>query len=273
MNQNFRSFLLIVCFGFLVAPLALSQGLTDGFFNGKKNYTLVLGAGYENNPTYLAGKRELDLDKPFQNINVFAAYGLTNQLDIYVAAAYVKSDNEEAFQDARIVLKYKLFEARTDNFKFSAQFASGISFPLSDYQTEGINAIGQRATGIPSRLLLHIQKNDGCFLTVQSGYDYKFDPVPDAYASSLKIGLALSTFYLDAFLDFQNSVNGKDYRGRPAPNNFRELEVDFLRTGVTFFKPFNEQIGAFVNGSYTLDGRNVGLGPAVNLGITFKSSL
>jgi hypothetical protein len=68
-------------------------------------------------------------------------------------------------------------------------------------------------------------------------------------------------------------VNGKDYRGRPAPNNFRELEVDFLRTGVTFFKPFNEQIGAFVNGSYTLDGRNVGLGPAVNLGITFTSSL
>jgi hypothetical protein len=120
---------------------------------------------------------------------------------------------------------------------------------------------------------LHAQNKDGYFLTAQSGYDYRFDPVPDAYASSLKIGLARSTFYLDAFLDFQNSVNGKDYRGRPAPNNFRELEVDFLRTGVTFFKPINKQLGAFINGSYTVDGRNVGLGPAVNLGITFKSSL
>lgn len=273
MNPDFRSFLLIACLTILVVPSAQSQGLTDGFFNGNKNYTLVLGAGYEDNPSYLAGKRELDLNKSFQNINLFAAYGITDRLDLNLAAAYVKSDNEEAFQDARLVFKYEIYQENQENFKFSIQIASGISFPLSDYQTEGLNAIGQRATSIPSRLLIHAQHTDGYFLTAQTGYDYKFDPVPNAYASSLKIGLARSRFYIDAFLDFQNSINGKDYRGSPAPNNFRELEVDFLRTGVTFFKPFNKQLGAFVNGSYTIDGRNVGLGPAINLGITYKSSL
>ncbi|WP_194851310.1 transporter [Nonlabens antarcticus] len=270
-NFPTRSYLIFISLGLLAISRSTSQGLADGFYNGSKNFTIVLGAGSESNPTYLAGERKLELDKSFQNINVFVAYGITDKIDLNLAAAYVKSGDEKGFQDARILFKYKLYELELEKLQLSAQLASGFSFPLSDYQTEGRNAIGQRASSIPARILIHAKHSSGFFATAQTGYDYKFDPVSNAYASSLKLGFARSSYYVDVFLDYQNSIEGKDYRGNPAPNNFRELEVDFLRTGVTFFKPLSEKIGAFINGVYTIDGRNVGIGPAINLGIVYKS--
>ncbi len=265
-----------VIFTFLLILLGfqgISQGLVDGFFTGSQRYSVVIGGGYENNPTYLAGKNKLDLRKSFENLNAFVAYGISDRLDVNLAAAYVKSENEQGFQDARILLKYGLKEFEMRNMNVSLQIASGLSFPLSQYQTEGLNAIGQRATTIPTRLLLHLKRDSGFFATALAGYDYKFDPVPDAITGTLKIGIARRSYYLDAFIDIQNSIDGRDYRGFPAPDNFRELEVDFLRGGVTVFRPITQQLGIFVNGAYTFDGRNVGIGPAINAGIVFKPSL
>ena len=250
-----------------------AQGLVDGFYNDAKNFTAVIGAGYEDNPTYLAGDNELGLEKSFFNVNAFLGYGIATNLDINLAVAYVKSDQEQDLQDARIAIKYKFYQTNFGEFNVSTQLAGGISFPLTNYETEDLNAIGQRATSIPSRLLVHAQHNNGFFVTAQSGYDYKFDSVPNAVGATLKLGLAKKQYYLDTFLDVQNSVNGRDYRGFPAPDNFRELEVDFVRLGATFFKSISENFGVFVNGAYTVNGRNVGLGPAINLGLTFKSRL
>ncbi|BAO54025.1 hypothetical protein [Nonlabens marinus] len=253
-----------------ISSSSFGQGVIDGFYNGSGNLTAVLGSGYENNPTYLTGKNEIELDKSFFNINMFVGFGLAKNLDLNVAAAYVESDAEKNLQDARFILKYKLHELELDRHIISIQIASGVSFPLTNYETEGLNAIGQRATSIPARLLIHAQQTNGLFFTLQGGYDYKFDPVPNATAATLKLGMARRTYYVDAFLDFQNAINGKDYRGSPAPNNFRELEVDFIRTGVTFFKPFSSTLGAYLNGTYTVDGRNVGLGPAINAGVVYR---
>jgi len=257
----------------LFAFIAGAQGLVDGFFNGKNSYTAVLGGGYEYNERYLAGDRGLDLEKSFSNINAFVAYGLNPTWDLNIAAAYVKSGDEKGFQDARIATKFKVYETQLGAYQLSAQLAAGGSFPLSAYQTEGLNAIGQRAFSLQSRFLIHAQNKTGFFLTTQTGYDYKFEPVPNAVVGSLKVGLARSNYYLDAFIDVQNSVDGADYRGSPAPNNFRELEVDFMRVGLTFYKPLFSFMGVYLNTAYTLDGRNVGLGPAVNMGIVYKSKL
>lgn len=253
--------------------MTTAQGLVDGFYTGHRNLTAVLGAGYENNPTYLAGKRELELEKSFDNANLFIAYGIARRWDLNASAAYVRSDNVSNFQDAAITLKHKFAQLQKGNFEFSAQIAIGIAFPLSNYETEGLNAIGQRATSLNSRFVLHAKHDKGIFTTVQSGIDYKFNPVPDAIASTIKLGLSKSNYYLEAFFDIQNSFNGRDYRGFPAPDNFRELEVDFLRLGTTFFKPLSARFGVFINGTYTMDGRNVGLGPAVNIGLVYNTRL
>ncbi|AZQ44753.1 transporter [Nonlabens ponticola] len=252
---------------------ASAQGLVDGFYQGKGNFTAILGSGYEDNPTYLAGKTELDLEKSFFNINTFIALGVLNNLDLNIAAAYVQSDEEKALQDAAIALKYKFYTIKGEKTNISFQLASGFRFPLSDYETEGLNAQGQQATNFSNRLIIHAQRDDGLFVTAQAGYDYRFDPVPSSVNTAIKIGFAKSTYYLDAFIDIQNSQDGKDYRGFPAPNNFRELEVDFVRIGTTFYKPIYEDLGGFINLAYTVDGRNVGLGPAINIGLVLRSRL
>jgi hypothetical protein len=266
----FKVFSSICLFGILANLDA--QGLVDGFYTGAGQSTIVIGTGYENNPTYLAGKNELDLEKSFFNVNTFIAHGITANLDVNLTAAYVQSDEEQDLQDARVIFKYRFYTTQLSNFNLSLQLASGLSFPLSNYETEGLNAIGQRATSVPTRLLVHAQSGRGWFATLQAGYDARFNPVPSSNNTSLRLGLAASYIYVDAFIDYQNSLNGRDYRGAPAPNNFRELEVDFLRTGITIYRSFLTNYGIFINGSYTIDGRNVGLGPAINAGLVFKTN-
>ncbi|PRP65978.1 hypothetical protein [Nonlabens agnitus] len=273
MKTTSITILFIAFLGLSIFSKASAQGLVDGFYNGAGKLTAVLGAGYEDNPTYLAGKNELDLEKSFLNVNTFLAYGLTDRWELNLAAAYVKSDQEAGLQDARFITKFKAVEHKTNQYELSTTIAGGIAFPLTDYETEGLNAIGQRATRFPLRALLHVQKANGWFATAQAGYTPTLNPTPDSNTASLKLGVAKSSYYIDAFIDYQNSLNGRDYRGFPAPNNFRELEVDFLRAGITFYKPFGLRAGAFVNTAYTFNGRNVGLGPAVNIGLVYKTFL
>ena len=164
--------------GFSIHLTVQSQGLIDGFYNGAGNITAVIGAGYEDNPTYLAGKNELELEKSFYNINTFIAYGITNRIDVNLASAYVESDAERALQDARLIAKFKAFETIKDQYELSTTLAGGIAFPLTNYQTEGLNAIGQRATRFPLRALLHYKRTAGWFATAQVGYTPTLDPTP-----------------------------------------------------------------------------------------------
>ena len=263
-----KNYFLIV---FLITSSSImAQGRVDGFYKGKGNLDLVLGGGMEINDQFYAGERLVKLARTISNVNVFAAYGIGEKLDINLSAPFVSINGNGDLQDGAIYLKYKLLEQELGNGKLSFSMAVGYAAPLSDYQTEGINAIGQQNSQIDARPIIHYFKNNGWFGTLQFGLQSKSKPTPNSIASTLKIGKASAKDYFDVWYDFQQSDGGLDYLGNPRPSTFKELGSDFHKVGATYYRPIKEKLGFVVGASSTLAGRNTGKGYGFNLGIVLK---
>ena len=247
----------------------IAQGRVDGFFKGKGNLDLVLGGGYESNPNYFAGTNKVALQRTVTIYNTFLAYGITDKLDVNVSLPYVDVNGVESdFQDYSIFLKHKVYDKK----RWTISLAGGFSSNVGDYQTEGGNAIGQKAKTVDGRLVVHHFAKNGIFFTGQTGYSYKGDPVPNSIPLTIKTGLAKSKYYFDVWYDFQHGIGGLDYRGTPTPATFRQLGVSYHKIGGTFYKPIFKHLGAYVGASYVLVGRNVSQGFGVNGGLVLKYS-
>jgi hypothetical protein len=270
MNIKLKVLLLLVAS--VTGVKCISQGKVDGFFKGKGNTEIVLGGGAEFAQKFYAGREKIALGRTIYNANLFIAAGLFDRLDLYLAAPYVKINTVNSIQDGSVYLKYKVFNKDLENGNLSASLAAGFSGNLANYQTEGLNAIGQQAKVLDIRPVVHYFSKSGWFGTVQVGYNHKQNPVPSALNSSLKVGKAASKYYFDVWYDYLTSFGGLDYRGTPAPSTFRELGVDYHKIGGTFYTSIFQRLGGFVGASYVITGRNLGKGTGINLGLVLKSN-
>ncbi|MFT6137950.1 transporter [Patiriisocius sp. Uisw_017] len=249
---------------------ASSQISIDGFFKAKGDGALVLGAGFEDTKNYFSGSTRTDISRSLYYGNLFGSYGITDALDVNISIPFLSSNENSNFQDIALLLKYRIFKRALSEGELSFGGVLGFSTPLTDYDIGGLNDIGQQATTIGAKLLAHYQNNYGWFSTLQVGYYYKLEEVPNAIPVGLKMGKATSNLYFDVFYEYQNSEMGIDYLGTPSPQNFRELEVDFHKLGGTFYKPFSSKWGAYLAVSYVVVGRNVFQGPGYGLGLVYN---
>jgi len=260
----------LLLFTILCSPvLSFSQGPIDGFYRGKGNLTSVLGFGYEDNQNYLIGKEESDLSRTLVYANLYSAYGLNKDLDVQVSIPYMASDDNQNFQDISLFIKYRFLEFQPDKAKLDLSFGLGFSTPLSNYEIGGLNDIGQQATVLETRIMLHYQLENGWFGTAISGYSFKFEEVPNSFPLVIKVGKAAGKWYYDVFYDFQNAFDGIDYRGTPIPQNFREFEVDYHKIGTTVYRNISGGFGAYLNYSNVFGGRNVFQGSRYSLGLVW----
>ncbi|MGV6861680.1 MAG: hypothetical protein ACWA41_07895 [Putridiphycobacter sp.] len=267
-------FISIVLFSFN----GFSQGRVDGFYKGKGNFDAALSLGYEHNPNYYAGKTKVGLTRDIYFLNSFFAYGITDKFDVNFSLPFINvNGSTQSIQDANLTFKHLLFshvnsrcayKNRTTKTELSGSL--GFSSNLTDYQTGGLNAIGQQAKIIDGRIVVHHQFSIPFFVTAQVGYSYKFEPTPSSLPFAIKFGTAQAKFYADVFYEYQHSFGGLDYKGTPAPSSFTELGVDFHKVGGAFYKPLSNKFGLVAGVSYIFLGRNSVEGFGVNAGIVYK---
>lgn len=258
-----------ILFFILLSFKSFSQGKIDGFYRGKGNATLVLGLGFEDPKHYFAGDTKTDLSRSAYYVNLFASYGLTENLDAQVALPYISSNKNSDLQDVSLFLKYRFYNKENGNGKLEMSFGSGFSTPASDYDIGGLNDIGQQATIIDTRLMLHYQWKTQWFATLQSGFSFKFEETPNSLPVTLKVGTSKNNWYYDVYYDYQHSFGGTDYLGSPAPQNFKEFGVDYHKVGGTVYTSFSKNLGAYINLSYLLAGRNSFQGAAYGVGLVY----
>jgi hypothetical protein len=246
-----------------------AQGIIDGFYRGEGKGTAVLGVGFEDPKNYFAGREKVDLSRSLYYVNLYAAYGITDNLDAQISIPYLSSNKNSNFQDISLFTKYRFLKKKTESRTLELSLGGGFSTPLSNYTTGGLNDIGQRATIVEIRAMLHYYCDNNWFGTLQSGYSFKLEEVPNSVPLALKVGKASEKWYYHVFYEYQYSNGGSDYLGSPRPQNFREFGVDFHKIGGTLFRPLGKNLGAFVNLSYLLSGRNSFQGPAYGIGLTY----
>lgn len=267
----------IILFLTLNTAISIGQGRVDGFLKGKRNLDIALGANVELNPKFYAGYNLIDLPRTIVSANAFFAYGITNNLDVNLSIPFISVNGvENNIQDIALFLKFQYAQLKiADGKKGKINFliAGGFSSNITNYRTEGGSAIGQQAKVLDIRPVIHYQANSGFFATIQGGYNYKFDPVPNATVFAAKFGLARATWYADIWYDGQIGIGGTDYLGAPSLSTFRHLGVDYHKIGGTFYKPINDKLGIYGGASYMLAGRNISKGVGLSLGLVFKPNI
>ncbi|MEM7087532.1 MAG: transporter [Bacteroidota bacterium] len=261
---------LIFIFFILVISEGFAQGKIDGFYQEPGSGTTVLGFGFEDSKNYRAGRRKTDLGRSVYYVNLYANYGILENLSTSISIPYIVSDDQHNLQDITLLLKYRILQSEKKNSVFELSLAGGISTPLSNYDLGGLNDIGQQATVIESRAMAHYKKNNGWFMTLQSGYSLKLQEVPHSIPMTVKLGRATAQWYYDLFYDLQYTFGGIDYRGTPRPQNFREFGTDFHKIGGSVYTSFSDHFGGYISLTYTLAGRNVFVGAAYGLGVVYQ---
>ncbi|WP_107040176.1 hypothetical protein [Brumimicrobium mesophilum] len=268
--MKFISTLSLIMILVLNSGFSFGQGRVDGFYKGKGNIELAFGGGVEFASKYFAGNDKIGLSRKIYNSSLTVSTGLFDRLDLYIHIPYVAIGDQNSIQDGSLFLKYLIRKIELSQGELSLSLAGGFSSNLADYQTEGINAIGQKAKVLDIRPIVHYQIG-AWFATAQFAYNYKFDPVPNATNASVKVGKATGKYYFDIWYENLYTFGGFDYKGTPAPPSFRELGVSYHKIGGTFYKPLGQRLGGYVSSAYVLSGRNIGQGPILNIGLVLKN--
>ena len=245
-----------------------AQGRVDGFFKGQGNLDLAISGAFEGNSKFLGNGTVHNIPRTIFAGSAFVAYGISDKLDINVSVPYIVVNGNGGLQDGAVYLKYYLKSVKKSKSKFlDLVLAAGFSSNFTNYQTGGASALGQQAKQFDIRPVFQLYFPKSVFATVQTGFTYKFDPVPNAFPLAVKVGIAKSKFYADVWYDFQHSFGGIDY---PTGDSFRKLGVSYHKIGGTFYKPIKNKFGIFVGASYTLTGRNTAQGIGINAGFVLK---
>ena len=244
-------------FACLISPVAEAQ--VDGFNKGAGNVDVVASFSYEKGLGYYLSEGNAAIKRNRIAATLFAAAGLTEDLDLQVSVPYLSNSVEADFQDASVFLKWLPIKSNMPKGKLAVGPALGYSLPISDYQAEGQFAIGQQASCIIPMGVVQYTANSGYFTSLVGGYVIASDPTPSAAIGTLRFGHFNSTHYWEVHVQAQKADGGKNYRGTGefAPVSFTELGVDFLKIGGKYFKPISPRIGVVAEAGYTLLGRNV----------------
>lgn len=250
----------------LFSNLAFGQGLVDGFSKGKNKLDLAFGTFYQHSDIYFAGRNPINYERNLLGISAYGAYGLTDKIDIIASIPLINFQ----LQDGGTFIKYRLFSKQINKTKFDLFPAVGLSFPLSNYNTESGQAIGQRATQIQPKIIGQLNFPKQWFIQFQGGYNYTLDPVPSSAIASSKLGFYKNKIYADIWYEYQEGFGNIDYKGNEAFTSFRQFVVSYQRVGGSFYYQPHTKVGYTFNTSYILNGRNIGKAIAISFGVVLK---
>ncbi|MGB1039906.1 MAG: hypothetical protein ACPGVD_03460 [Flavobacteriales bacterium] len=256
----------------ILSPITFfSQGPVDGYMKSKKDYSVGLSFAYEKANELFAGTDKIGFNRTTTAVSLFGIYGISNMLNIQVNLPFVSvnSGAESSLQDASVYLKYSLLNKENSKGFLRLMAAAGYAMPIANYQTNGGNALGQRAKVGDGRIVIQQNFKNNFFASLQGGYFLKSNPTPNAASTSLKIGYA-GSFYADLWFEVLNAFGGNDYMPGKPNADFRSFGFSYQKIGGTFYHSITKHIGGFAGASYVLNGRNAFQNTGFNLGIVFQ---
>lgn len=260
------------------AQHTLGQSIIDGFMTPKKKGSISVSYSFESyDEFYLADQRNdapgrLGGQVSTQSIGVYAKYGISDRFNVVFNLPYIVAQGDgnenipqedgsfqdqqvQDLQDMSIYLKYKAYEHTFGIGQLSVIPALGFGTPLSDYPADDLLSVGNGATFVDMRGIIHFKSNSGLFVEGQAGHSLRSDEVPDAWLFAGKLGYAHEKFYID--FGFQTQVSDSD-----APDIgeavFSATRVNFTQLAFSAYYPVVAGIGVSAGIGQYIDGRNVG---------------
>ncbi|MBF9221423.1 hypothetical protein [Hymenobacter ruricola] len=283
------------------APAARAQGLVSGFMAGRHHGSVVVSGTTESyTSAYLAPEKiqgvPIFQEVRVNSVNLYGTYGLTDKVDFVLSVPYIQSKGKapgtvindldalystqgytnvrQGFQDITALFKFKAYSRELGSSILDLLGTVSFSTPLSNYQSNTgygyIIAIGNRATKYTATGLAHLKTASGVFATAQVGYSLRTELVPHALIGEAKIGYAGPKTYLEGSASFQESHGGTDISEAGFNGFFPSTRVNFLRLGVSGYRPIANGFGLTLGASTYVAGRNLGKSTGFSAGVTYN---
>jgi hypothetical protein len=264
------------------ASRADAQG-DNGFLRGTGHADVALTYSYDTYREFWVGSHKVE-DPGVGRItrqsgNLWAAYGIDARTDVVVSAAYVEASSdgisnpfngtEKALQDATIGFKYRLNEWQLGPGGLSLAFAPAVKIPMTNYENNALTAIGDGQIDYRFRGIVQYTMNNGMWLAVESGYDYRTDEPPNELPFNVTAGVTLfNRFTIMPFYSLVRSYGHKDINFPAEP--FPGVQEEFTRWGVSGYIRIDERWGITLGYKDTITGMNTGDVVGYWAGVVFK---
>ncbi|SHK96731.1 hypothetical protein [Hymenobacter psychrotolerans] len=295
MQHTYRFLLTFLLTSLGGAHAGLAQSLVSGFLPGKGHGSFVISGTEERYQTvYLApGKinRVPIFDRvQVSSLNLYGSYGLTDKLEAVISLPYIQSrgfadekvlrdqnyvNKRAGLQDITLLLKAKLFSKEVGTSVVDVLGVVSGSIPFSDYKSDTglgyIIAIGNGSRKISGQGVVHLKTISGVFFTGQAGYSLRDNSAPNAFVAETKIGYAGPKLYIDALASFQKSdKSGTDILQPGFTGFFPATRVDYVRLGISAFRPLAKGFGLTVGATTYVAGRNLGKSTGLSGGVAYN---
>lgn len=233
-----------------------------------------------------------------QSHQIFANYGVTNNLNAIAMIPHVRTEASEGvlagmsgYQDATVAVKYRFLNTPfTEMGSFRAFAVVQGSTPMTDYTPDFLPlSIGSASRRIGARLTAHFRANRGWFINGSGAYTWRDGvtldrpffytdgrltfsdrvKMPSVFDYSLSSGYIRGELVLSGMFAEQRTQGGGDIRRQDMP--FVSNRMNFSRVGAWAKIPVARQDKiAIVGGySYVVRGRNVGQSSTLTVGLMY----
>lgn len=277
-----------------------AQTLVNGFYPQKNKFTVATSYAYKTSDRFYRGTTLTEgnpakLGEISSSIfSVYADYGINNWLSAVVSLPYISLKSEEGtvdpvhkksevsgLQDLSLFMKARVLNKNFDEgSKLSIGTAAGISFPMSDYEGNGILSIGNKATTFDGIAVIQYTTPFNLFFEGQTGYSIRSNTdfkIPNALLYSLKIGYYNEWIYAHAKLGAQDSTSGYDIGSAEFDANGKakalsQTEVDYTNLHFDVYVPvYKQNFGVSAGYGFAIDGRNFSKEKAFSIGLVYKN--
>ncbi len=279
---------------------ALAQIPVNGFYPEKHTLTIAPSYAYKSYDQFYIGST-LSEGNPdgfgeisSSIISFYGEYSITNWLSTTVTLPFISVESEEGgldpvqnvaqvegVQDLGLFVKAKILEKNFDNSsKITLGGATGVTFPVGDYEGRGLLSLGNQATTVNGSGIFQYTTPFNIFSEIQLGYSIRsssdFD-IPNAMMYAAKLGYYNNLFYVHTKLEIQDSTSGLDI-GTPefgaagGTNALPETEVDYTNLSFDFYVPiYKNTIGVSAGYAATLTGRNSNKESGLSFGLVYTA--
>ncbi|GAA4276616.1 hypothetical protein GCM10022259_13400 [Aquimarina mytili] len=277
-----------------------AQVPVNGFYAKKNTFTFASSYSFKSYDQFYRGAT-LSEGNPAglgeissSIVSLYSQYAILDWLSATATLPYINVESEtgeldpvqnvaqvDGVQDLGLFVKARILEKKFENAsKITLGGASGVTFPISDYQGAGVLSLGNQATAVNGSAIFQYTTPFKIFSEVQLGYSMRsssdFD-IPNAMAYSAKVGYHNKWLYMHAKLDIQDSMSGLDI-GSPefgaagGPAALPETEVDYTNLSFDFYVPvYKNNVGVSAGYGTTLDGRNYNKESAFSFGLVYTA--
>jgi len=267
--------LLVIGFVLSTARLAVAQG-DEGFLRGMGHLDIALSYGLDTYDEFWIGDDKID-DAPFgrvtrQYVSLYAAYGLTDEIDLGLNGSYVYVDtdhvfdDEDALQDLTTFARVRLGSHRLGSATLNVLAAPGIKVPMTHYEDNSVTAVGDGQVDLHLRGIVQLVFDGGAYVAIETGYDFRFDSPPDEVPINFTGGFTFDRITISGFASRIESLGGYDIGEGPFPG----VQEEYWRLGGGVYWRLTESLGLTARGWTTLDGKNTGDVNGFSVGMVFR---